>query len=92
MWRGVGRINLLVYTRSHMKQFQLSSKLEQLEFYFPERTAKCKRCEEFCGLIWSPTGSIAEDATPGWWLCKYCDKENKDYWEEMWDGYYGGLL
>jgi hypothetical protein len=56
------------------------------------RVSECEHCCYFGRLFWSPTGSVAEGAYPGYWLCEHCDEEHQDYWTDMWDDYYGGLL
>ena len=61
---------------------------EQLEFWFPDREGHCENCKEFTGLKWSPTGSIAKDVNPGFWACEECDREHREYWDEMWLNYY----
>ena len=58
----------------------------------PAKIGHCERCEFHTRLFWSPTGSVAEDAHPGYWMCEGCDEEHQDYWTEMWDDYHGGLL
>lgn len=59
----------------------------QLEFWLPDHTGVCEQCREVTGLQLSPTGSVAEGAT-GMWLCEPCDKEHREYWDEVWSEYY----
>ncbi len=58
----------------------------------PGKIGDCERCSFNTGLFWSPTGSVAENAHPGHWLCGGCDEEYQEDWKEMWDEYHAGLL
>lgn len=62
------------------------------------RRGGCERCGEFDGVEEAPVMTAyhwdgeGENPNQPPYLCAQCTEQYMDYWNEMWDSYYSGLI